>query len=116
MGAFERVGEFGTMMAIGNRRSVIFRLVMAENVLIGAIGSTAGLLVGVAVALAISAIGIPMPPPPSSDVGYMAHIRVVPSELVLAFAVGFLATIAAAVFPARRVARIPVVDALRYNV
>jgi putative ABC transport system permease protein len=116
MSAFERVGEFGTMMAIGNRRKVIFRLVMVENILIGAIGSSAGLLIGVVVAWVISAIGIPMPPPPSSDVGYMAQIRVVPSELALAFAVGFLATVMAAVFPARRVARIPVVDALRQNV
>jgi putative ABC transport system permease protein len=64
----------------------------------------------------ISAIGIPMPPPPSSEVGYTAQIRVVPKELMLAFAVGFLATVTAAVFPARRVTRIPVVDALRQNV
>jgi putative ABC transport system permease protein len=116
MSAFERVGDFGTMMALGNRRTAVFRLVMMENVLVGAIGSAAGVLVGVVLALVISAIGIPMPPPPSSEVGYTAHIRVVPKELVLAFAVGFVATVAAAVFPARRVTRIPVVDALRQNV
>jgi putative ABC transport system permease protein len=40
----------------------------------------------------------------------------VPGELVLAFVVGFVATVAAALFPARRVTRIPVVDALRQNV
>lgn len=116
MSAFERVGDFGTMMALGNRRIVVFRLVMMENVLIGAIGSAAGLLIGVVLAWVISAIGIPMPPPPSSEVGYTAQIRVVPKELMLAFAVGFLATVTAAVFPARRVTRIPVVDALRQNV
>ncbi len=116
MSAFERVGDFGTMMALGNRRKTIFRLVIVENVLIGAIGSAAGLLLGVVLAWIISAIGIPMPPPPSSEVGYMAQIRVVPKELVLAFVVGFVATVVAAVFPARRVTRIPVVDALRQNV
>ena len=116
MSAFERVGDFGTMMALGNRRNVIFRLVILENVLIGAIASAAGLLVGVLLAWVISAMGIPMPPPPSSEVGYTAQIRVVPKELVLAFVVGFVATVAAAVFPARRVTRIPVVDALRQNV
>ncbi|MFZ4537488.1 ABC transporter permease [Propionivibrio sp.] len=116
MSAFERVGEFGTMMALGNRRRDVFRLVIMENVLIGVFGSAAGVLIGVALALVISAIGIPMPPPPSSEVGYMAQIRVVPKELMLAFAVGFLATVTAAVFPARRVTRIPVVDALRQNV
>lgn len=116
MSVFERVGDFGTMMALGNRRMVVFRLVIMENILIGAIGSAAGLLIGVLLAWVISAIGIPMPPPPSSELGYMAQIRVVPKELVLAFAVGFVATVAAAVFPARRVTRIPVVDALRQNV
>jgi len=116
MSTFERVGDFGTMMALGNRRIVVFRLVMLENVLIGAIGSAAGLFGAVVLAWVISAIGIPMPPPPSSEVGYTAQIRVVPKELILAFVVGFCATLAAAVFPARRVTRIPVVDALRQNV
>ena len=116
MSVFERVGEFGTMMALGNRRLDVFRLVMLENVLIGVIGSSAGVLVGVALALVISAIGIPMPPPPGSEVGYMAQIQVVPRELMLAFCVGLVATVAAAVFPARRVTQIPVVDALRQNV
>ena len=113
MGVFERVGEFGTMMALGNRRMDVFRLVMMENVIIGLIGSAAGLLMGVVLAWSISALGIPMPPPPSSEVGYMAQIRVVPKELVLAFVVGVVATVAAAVLPARRVARIPVAEALR---
>ncbi len=116
MSAFERVGEFGTMMALGNRRMDVFRLVIMENVLIGAIGSTAGVLIGVVLAWVISAIGIPMPPPPSSEVGYLAEIRVVPRELLLAFAVGLVATVTAAVFPARRVTRVSVVDALRQNI
>ncbi len=116
MSAFERVGEFGTMMALGNRRMDVFRLVIMENVLIGAIGSTAGVLIGVVLAWVISAIGIPMPPPPSSEVGYLAQIRVVPRELLLAFAVGLVATVTAAVFPARRVTRVSVVDALRQNI
>jgi putative ABC transport system permease protein len=116
MGVFERVGEFGTMMALGNRRIDVFRLVMMENVIVGLIGSAAGLLMGVVLAWSISVLGIPMPPPPSSEVGYMAQIRVVPKELALAFVVGVVATVAAAVLPARRVARIPVAEALRQNV
>ena len=57
-----------------------------------------------------------MPPPPSSELGYTAQIRVVPSQVALAFMVGLLATVAAALLPARRVTQIPVVDALRQNV
>jgi len=61
----------------------------------------------------ISAIGIPMPPPPNANLGYTALIRILPQEIATAFAVGFIATVGASILPARRVIRIPVVDALR---
>jgi putative ABC transport system permease protein len=57
-----------------------------------------------------------MPPPPNSDVGYTAQIRVVPSVVLTAFGIGLVATVAASILPALRVARRKVVDALRENV
>lgn len=116
MSIFERVGEFGTMMALGNRKRRIFALIMAENTLIAVAGAGLGVMLGVILALIISAIGIPMPPPPNADLSYIAHIRIVPSVIASAFLVGLIATIAAAILPAARVQRIPVVDALRENV
>jgi len=113
MSAFERLAEFGTLQALGNRRRDVFRLVVVENLLLGAIGAALGLLVGVALALAISAVGIPMPPPPNSNVGYTAFIRVVPMSLLSAFLIGFFATALAAIFPARRVSGTAIVEALR---
>jgi len=116
MSVSERVGEFGTMMAVGNRPGQIFRLIVVENVLLGASGAAIGAALGVLMALAISAVGVPMPPPPNANLGYTAHVAIVPSQIALAFAVGFLATVLASLFPAFRVARIPVVEALRQNV
>lgn len=116
MSIFERVGEFGTMMALGNRKRRIFTLIMAENALIALAGAGLGVILGVMLALIISAIGIPMPPPPNADLSYVAHIRIVPSVIASAFFVGLIATLAAAILPAARVQRIPVVDALRENV
>ena len=115
MSVFERVGEFGTMMALGNRRKQIFRLIMVESVLLGVIGSSLGLGLGVALALAISAIGIPMPPPPTANLGYMAHIQIIPSVLLISCAIGFAASSLAAILPARHVSHTPVVEALRQN-
>lgn len=115
MSVFERVGEFGTMMAIGNRRGEVFRLVLLENFVLGAIGATIGVVLGWLLALAISAVGIPMPPPPNANIGYTAQILVLPSVAITAFVVGFFATTLAAILPASRVARIPVCDALRQN-
>jgi putative ABC transport system permease protein len=116
MSVFERVGEFGTMMSLGDRRNTVFRLIVTENVLLGLIGATLGLLAGIAFAEILSAIGIPMPPPPNANLGYTARIQLVPTELATAFAVGLSATIVAALWPARRVSRTPIVAALRSNV
>jgi len=116
MSLFERVGEFGTMMALGNRRVQVFRLILSENVLLGLIGSGMGVLLGVAMALAISAIGIPMPPPPNANLGYTAFIRVVPTVLIMAFLVGFTASVLAAILPAARISQTSVAEALRANV
>jgi len=58
----------------------------------------------------------PMPPPPNGNLGYTAAIRIVPSVLAMAFAVGFAATTLAALLPAYRASRTPVADALRENV
>lgn len=116
MSVFERVGEFGTMMALGNRSTVVMRLVVTENIVLGLFGGIIGVVLGLLLAWLISAIGIPMPPPPNANIGYTAQIRLSPSTLAIGFAVGFFATVLAALIPARRVSRTPVVDALRQNV
>jgi len=116
MSVFERVGEFGTMMALGNGRGDVFRLILMESALLGLIGGLLGVLLGVVMAIAISAIGIPMPPPPNANLGYTAFIRVVPTVLAMAFLVGFGATALATLLPAARMSRTPVVTALRANI
>ncbi len=116
MTVFERVGEFGTMMALGNRRGAVFNLIVAESAIQGLAGSGLGVILGAILAWTVSAIGIPMPPPPNADLSYIAHIQVVPSVVAGAFGVGLVATVLAAMLPAWRVRAIPVVDALRQNV
>lgn len=116
MSVFERVGEFGTLMALGNSRGYVFRLVLVENAMLGAAGAIIGAVLGVAVAVIASEVGIPMPPPPNSNVGYTASIRLMPDGVAVAFAVGVAATFMAALLPAYRVSRTPIVDALRYNI
>jgi putative ABC transport system permease protein len=115
MSVFERTGEFGTLMALGNRGSNVFRLVISENLLLGLTGGAAGALAGGLLAMIISSIGIPMPPPPNSDIGYTAVIRVTPADMGMGFLIALAATLLGALLPARRIARIPVVDALRQN-
>ena len=113
MTLFERTREFGTLLALGDRPGTVFQLIMTESVLLGLIGAVLGMALGCLSAWLISAIGIPMPPPPNANIGYTAYIRLLPADVLTAGAIGFVATCLAAVLPARRVSRMPVVDALR---
>lgn len=115
MTLFERTREFGTMLALGNRPAVIFGQIMIEGAALGLIGAVIGVGLGCALAYGISAIGIPMPPPPNANLGYTAVIRLVPHEVAIAGAVGFVATCLATILPGRRAARCDVVEALRYG-
>ncbi|TCO83409.1 putative ABC transport system permease protein [Plasticicumulans lactativorans] len=110
---FERTGEIGTLLALGNRRRDVFWLLVLENFLSGLLGSVLGAAAGVGLAQLISAIGIPMPPPPNSNVGYLALVRVVPVAVLQALAIGLVAAVCAALLPAARVSRLPIVEALR---
>ena len=111
--AFERLPEFGTMLALGDRRRDVFRLIMLECTILGMLGSLLGLGIGVALALALSALGISMPPPPNTDLGYTALIRIVPGVIFGAVAVGVVAAMLAGVFPSLRIARTAPAEALR---
>ena len=115
MNIYERTGELGTLRAIGHRAGRVFRLVVAESFVLGLTGSVLGTVAGSVAALAISAIGIPMPPMPNTDIAYTAHIQLVPAELVFAFLIGLFASILAALWPAWRISRLPIVDALARN-
>lgn len=116
MGIFERVSEFGTMMALGDRSSRVFALVVVESFWLGLLGALGGVVVGVALAKAISLVGISMPPPPNADQGYISHILVVPHVVALSFIVGVLAAVLASLRPAQTISRKLIADALRENV
>ena len=116
MTLFERTREFGTLLALGDRQKSVFQLIMAESVFLGLFGALLGMALGCAAGWVVSAIGIPMPPPPNADVAYTAHIRLMPGDVLIAGAVGLIATCLAALLPARRASRMPVVDALRQGV
>lgn len=114
MSSFERTAEFGTMRAIGTPSGHVAKLLIVENILLGIIGATCGVLIGYLAALLISHIGIQMPPPPNTNIGYVAQIRVTPLGAVSAWLIGTLATALAAVLPARRAARGDICEALRH--
>jgi putative ABC transport system permease protein len=116
MTVHERIGEVGTMRALGNRGSDVFVTLVAENTLLGVMGAALGVVLAIAAAQAISAIGIPMPPPPNANLGYTAQIRIELRGVLIAFLIGLIAATGASVLPAFRVSRYPIIDALRENI
>ncbi|MFN4343265.1 MAG: ABC transporter permease [Azonexus sp.] len=115
MSIFERTGEFGTLLATGSRPADVIRLLMTESAMLGLIGSLLGVAFGVTAAVLISHVGIPMPPPPNANIGYLATIQLVPVDIARSFAIGFLATTLACIWPGIRIVRLPIIDALRQN-
>jgi len=116
MAVYERVGEFGTLMALGNKQGDVFRLVVMENILLGLMGAGLGVAFGVTMAGVITGVGIEMPPLPNSNIGYTTTIYLVPQVIVIAFGIGAVATLLAALLPAYRVSRMHVAEALRKNI
>ena len=60
MGVFERTGEFGTLMALGNRSRYVARLIVLENGFLGIVGGGRRASASFCAAI-ITAIGISMP-------------------------------------------------------
>ena len=113
MSLHERQAEFGTTRALGYGPNAVFRQIVTESALLGVAAAILGVVLGAALAVAISAIGINMPPPPNSEVGYTATIRLSAWNFALAAGTGIVASVAGAILPALRLARMPIVDALR---
>lgn len=113
MVVMERVGEIGTMMALGTRRSGILAMFLVEGSILGVLGAGGGLALGTALALVISMVGIPMPPGPGMGWGYEAGIRLSPENLGDAALIAMTTTVLASIYPAWRASQLEIVDALR---
>ena len=115
MSVIERTGEIGTTRAMGVRRQGIRKQFLVEGSLLGAIGATVGVLLAQIVAYAVNHAGLTWTPP---NAGAPVPLRLYmngASELMVLTWIGLLVVSAlAALIPANRAARLPVVDALRH--
>lgn len=113
MSVIQRIGEIGTMMAIGARRKDILLLFIAEGVVLGVVGTIIGVFVGSLLAMLISLIGIPMPPGPGMTWGYSAGILLTPGTVVSACLTAMATTALASLYPAWKASRMEIVESLR---
>lgn len=103
--------ELALLRALGASRRQVTRSVLTEALIVGVLGSTAGLALGFGLAVGLKAlfgaIGLDL-----SSAGLVFQWRTVG----VAYAVGVLITLLAAYLPARRAAQVPPVAALRDDV
>jgi putative ABC transport system permease protein len=111
----ERTVEIGTLRAMGLRRAGIRRLFMCEALLLGAIGSAAGLAGALGIAWLINHSGWTWTPPGYSY-AYLILVRVGQNAPLLAGSIAGMigVTVASAWWPAGRAAKLEIVDALRH--
>ena len=100
---FERTRELGMMRAVGMTRRQVRRMIRYESVITALIGAALGIPLGVLLAVlvthAVSAIAIAIP------------VGTIIAFVIAAIVVGLLA----AILPARRAARLNVLEALQYE-
>lgn len=107
----QRGRELALLRAIGASKRQVVRSVLLEAFLIGVVGATLGLLLGVVLAMGIKAlfatIGLDL-----SGSGLVFA----PRTVIAAYAVGILVTMVAAWVPARRAGSVPPVAAMRDSI
>jgi putative ABC transport system permease protein len=105
----ERIKEIGTMKAIGAKSTFILSLFMSEALLIGLIGSTLGIVMGVNLAYVLTGFA------PSSPGGAAAHVTPIflLSDVSNVWILSVILSLAAGIFPAWKASRLSPLEALR---
>lgn len=107
IGVIERTREIGMLRAVGATRTQVRRMVLAEALLLAALGSAFGILGGLYLGYAlITALSV---------AGFAATYSFPLAGVLSAVAIGLLFGVLAALLPARQAARMEIVQALRYE-
>jgi putative ABC transport system permease protein len=114
MAAAERTREIGTLRALGTRPLAITRMFIAEGLVLAIAGCLTGAIVSLAIREVLNHAGLTLPPPPGVSHGTTLHVNVYVAAYALGTAVMCITLVVASWFPARRAARMSIVEALAH--
>lgn len=114
MAATERTREIGTLRALGTRPSAIRRMFIAEGLILGVLGCVGGALLSLAIRVGLNHAGLILPPPPGVSHGMPLHVNFYVTAYAAATIAMSATLVLASWWPARRAARIPIIEALAH--
>ena len=107
IGVIERTREIGMLRAVGATRGQVRNVILAEAIILAALGTAFGILSGLYLGyMAVEAMRV---------AGYPMVYVFPTAGVLLAVAAGLLFGVLAAIIPARQAARMEIVQALRYE-
>ncbi|HKQ59935.1 MAG TPA: FtsX-like permease family protein [Candidatus Polarisedimenticolaceae bacterium] len=114
MAAAERTREIGTLRALGTRPAAIRRMFVIEGALLAAAACAAGAVASLLLRQLLNHSGIVLPPPPGVTHGMPLHVEFYAAAYVAGALAMFATLMLASYVPARRAAKLPIVEALAH--
>ncbi len=112
----ERTGEFGTLRAIGTYRNEVAALIFIESMLQSILGGLLGIVFSVFAIYVPLKNGVTMPPPPSMTAQFHVMFTVPWHGIATTLALCIAVAGGSGIFPALKIARLNIVEALGRNV
>jgi putative ABC transport system permease protein len=106
LSVFERIRELGLLRAVGMSRVQVKRMIRIEAVIVAILGAVLGIAIGIVFAWALQRS--------LSDLG-ITELSVPVGQLVVYMIIAALIGVLAAILPARRAAKLNVLDAISYE-
>lgn len=119
MSVFERIQEFGVLMAVGMKAGRLFLLVILEAFLLGLLGSAIGFLLGYLIYIPLSSTGVDLrmfsEGLHSLGVGAIIYPVLTPQGIISALLIIPLISVLGALYPAIKAVRLQPVEAIRFS-
>jgi len=103
LSVFERTREFGLLRAVGMSRRHLKRSIRWEAIIVSVFGATLGIVVGIPLGIAV-AIALPDSFVTATVIPYSTIVTILIASIIVG--------IFAAIFPARRAAKLDVLEAI----